>query len=70
MKGPCPVWANTRRALLSSVDYLTNTVKTSGASVDVGPGKMARGIILEGKTPSDLHFWGRRGSGGTLLLPM
>jgi hypothetical protein len=70
MKAACPVWSNTRRALLSSVDYLTNAVKTGGASVDVGPGKMARGIILEGRAPSDLHYWGRGEQGGTLMLPM
>lgn len=70
MKGPCPVWSNTRRALLSSVEYMANPVRTIGASVAIGPGGMARGIILEGQAPSDLTYWGKGSTGGTLLLPM
>ena len=70
IKGLCPVWSNTRRGLQSALEYMRNPVKTAGASVDISPGGMARGIILEGQTPSDLAYWGEKEEGGTLILPM
>lgn len=70
IKGRCPVWANTRRGLQSALEYMRNPIKTAGASVDISPGGMARGIILEGETPSALAFWGKGEEGGTLILPM
>jgi hypothetical protein len=69
-KGPCPVWSYTRRGLQSTLDYLRKPTKTGGASVNIGPGGMARGVILEGQAPSDLTFWGSGLNGGTLMLPM
>jgi hypothetical protein len=70
IKGLCPVWSNTRRGLQSALEYMRNPIKTAGASVDISPGGMARGIILEGQTPSDLAYWGEQEEGGTLILPM
>jgi hypothetical protein len=70
IKGLCPVWSNTRRGLQSALEYMRNPIKTAGASVDISPGGMARGIILEGQTPSDLAYWGENEEGGTLILPM
>jgi hypothetical protein len=70
MNGPCPVWSNTRKGLQSALDYMRNPVKTAGASVDINPGGMARGVILEGQIPSDLAYWGQGTEGGTLILPM
>jgi hypothetical protein len=70
IKGLCPVWSNTRRGLQSALEYMRNPVKTAGASVDISPGGMARGVILEGQTPSDLAYWGEKEEGGTLILPM
>jgi hypothetical protein len=70
IKGLCPVWSNTRRGLQSALEYMRNPIKTAGASVDISPGGMARGVILEGQTPSDLAYWGEKEEGGTLILPM
>lgn len=70
MKGPCPVWSNTRKGLQSALEYLRNPTKTGGASVDISPGGMARGLILEGQSPSDVTYWGNGVNAGTLMLPM
>lgn len=69
MCGPCPVWSNTRRGLQSAVQYLRNPGRTGGASVDIGPGGLARGVILEGQTPTDLVLWDVEDV-WTFLLPM
>lgn len=69
MRLPCPVWSNTRKALQSAVEYLRAPSRTGGASVDIGPGGMARGVILEGKAPTDLDMW-TLNKYKSLLLPM
>jgi hypothetical protein len=70
MKGPCPVWSNTRKGLQSALEYMRNPTKTGGASVDISPGGMARGVILEGQSPSEIMYWGNEENAGTLMLPM
>ena len=69
MRYPCPVWSNTRKGLQNAVEYLRNPSRTGGASVDIGPGGMARGVILEGKAPTDLDMWTVQ-KHRSLLLPM
>lgn len=70
MKGECPVWADTRKALCSAVEYLRNPSKTVGASVEVGKGGIARGVILEGQAPGSKTFWGRGERAGTIVCSM
>lgn len=69
MKGPCPVWAHTRRALQSALGYLRNPVKTVGASVEI-EGGIAKGVILEGEPPGEKHYWGTGPLAGTILTSM
>ena len=70
MKGACPVWADTRRALCSAVDYLKEPTKTVGASVDMGKGGVARGVILEGQPLGQGGFWGKGSQAGTIVCSM
>ena len=70
IKGLYPIWSHTRRGLQSALEYMRNPIKTTGGSVDISPGGLARGIILEGAPASDLAFWGQGVEGGTFLLPM
>jgi len=70
MKGPCPVWAKTRHALQSAAEYLRQPVKTVGASVGIGAGGVARGVILEGQAPGQGVFWGRGKQAGTIVTSM
>lgn len=70
MKGTCPVWSTTRRGLQAGTEYLRNPSRTAGASVEIGVGGVARGLILEGLTASTRHFWGVQGDAGTLVVPM
>lgn len=58
MRGACPVWSHTRRALCSATEYLRNPIRSEGASVEVGKGGVARGVILEGRPPGDRTYWG------------
>ena len=69
MKGLCPVWAKTRRALQSAADYLREPVKTIGASVHIGVGGIAQGIILEGQAGQGT-FWGTGEQAGTIVTSM
>ena len=70
MKGLCPVWAKTRRALQSAADYLRQPVKTVGASVHVGVGGIARGVILEGQAAGQGTYWGTGKRAGTIVTSM
>lgn len=70
MKGPCPVWGKTRRALQSTAEYLRQPVKTIGASVEIGVGGIARGVILEGQIPRQGVFWGEGEQAGTIITYM
>ena len=56
-RGPCPVWSNTRQALRAATEYFRQPIKTAGASVEIGNGKIARGVILEGKPTSSKTYW-------------
>jgi hypothetical protein len=70
MKGECPVWADTRKELCAAVEYLRDPRKTAGASVEVGKGGIARGVILEGQAPAQEGFWGRGERAGTIVCSM
>jgi hypothetical protein len=67
MKGPCPVWAKTRRALLSTLEYMQNPRRVEGGSVEIGSGGIARGIILEGVAPGQGTYWGVGKEAGTIV---
>ncbi|ORX39673.1 hypothetical protein BD324DRAFT_678783 [Kockovaella imperatae] len=67
MSGACPVWANSKRTLEVAVEYLRQPVRTDGASVQVGVGGIARGVILEGEPPDDRTFWQMDQSPGTII---
>ncbi len=58
MSGQCSLWAVTRRALQGAAEYLRNPVMTDGASVEIGEGGIARGVILEGQEPEPKGYWG------------
>lgn len=70
MKGFCPIWSKTRRALQSAAEYLRQPVKTVGASVEIGVSGVARGVILEGQTPQQGSFWGSGRQAGTIITSM
>lgn len=70
MKHACPVWATSRRALEVSADYFQGSRKTFGASVSVGLGGVARGVLLEGETAHGAAFWGYDEQCGTIMVPM
>ncbi|WVW83383.1 hypothetical protein I302_105402 [Kwoniella bestiolae CBS 10118] len=68
MYGPCPVWAKTRRSLQAACEYLREPRKTVGASVEIGVGGIARGIILEGEIPDAQGiYWGKGKDTGTII---
>ncbi|WVQ78260.1 hypothetical protein IAT38_000344 [Cryptococcus sp. DSM 104549] len=67
MLGPCPVWAKTRRSLQAAVEYLREPSKTAGASVDIGVGGIARGVILEGMADAQGIYWGQGDNVGTIM---
>ncbi|WRT66916.1 uncharacterized protein IL334_003881 [Kwoniella shivajii] len=68
MNGPCPVWAKSRRALQVAAEYLREPKKTAGASVEIGVGGIARGVILEGKViGAQGVFWGKGREAGTIV---
>ena len=70
MKGPCPLWAKTRKALQSVAEYLRDPGKTIGACVDIGVGGVARGVILEGAAHEQRAFWGTGAEAGTIITSM
>jgi hypothetical protein len=70
MKHACPVWANTRMALQASTEYFRSPRRTAGASVEIGLGGVARGVVLEGEAPAHRYLWGTGEQIGTLILPM
>lgn len=70
MSGQCSLWATTRRALQGVAEYLRNPVMTDGASVEIGEGGIARGVILEGQEPEPKGFWGQRRMAGTMICAM
>lgn len=70
MTSPCPVWSHTRRALCSATEYLRNPIRSEGASVEVGEGGIARGVILEGKPPGRATYWGTGKEAGSMLSNM
>ncbi|OCF35309.1 hypothetical protein I316_02855 [Kwoniella heveanensis BCC8398] len=67
MNGPCPVWAKTRRALQSAVEYLRDPKQTAGGSVELGVGGIARGLILEGDVGAQGLYWGTGEHSGTII---
>nr|XP_018264086.1 uncharacterized protein I303_03964 [Kwoniella dejecticola CBS 10117]OBR86244.1 hypothetical protein I303_03964 [Kwoniella dejecticola CBS 10117] len=68
MYGPCPVWAKTRKSLQSAAEYLRDPKRTAGASVEIGAGGLARGVILEGEVPGAQGiFWGTGKDAGTII---
>lgn len=70
MSGQCSLWAVTRRALQGAAEYLRNPVMTDGASVEIGEGGIARGVILEGQEPGPKGYWGERKMAGTMFCAM
>lgn len=70
MRATCPVWSTTRKGLQAAAEYLRNPSKTAGASVEIGVGGVARGVILEGVPPSSRCFWGVQEDAGTIMVPM
>jgi hypothetical protein len=70
MKGTCPIWSNTRKALQSAAEYLRDPVKTQGASVHIGVGGVARGLILEGEIQDTGVYWGEGEQAGSILTYM
>ncbi|WWD01676.1 hypothetical protein V866_008622 [Kwoniella sp. B9012] len=68
MHGPCPVWAKTRGSLHAACEYLRNPKTTAGASVEIGVGGIARGVILEGDIPdAQGAYWGMGKDTGTII---
>nr|XP_019013326.1 uncharacterized protein I206_01392 [Kwoniella pini CBS 10737]OCF52107.1 hypothetical protein I206_01392 [Kwoniella pini CBS 10737] len=68
MYGPCPVWAKTKSALQSAAEYLREPRSTAGASVEIGVGGVARGVILEGEVKGvQGNFWGSGRDSGTII---
>jgi hypothetical protein len=70
MQHACPVWAKTRRALQVGVDYLRRPRATRGASVDIGLGGIARGVILEGDVDDAGAYWGTKRMTGSIVVAM
>lgn len=66
----CPLWARTRRALQSAAECFRQPDKTIGASVGIGMGGVARGIIFEGDAPGKGVFWGEGERAGTIVTSM
>jgi len=65
-----PVWADTHRALLVCSEYLNRPSKTHGASVEIGAGGLARGLILEGVAPGYGNYWRTDNSVGSIIINM
>ena len=70
MRGGYPMWARTRRSLMTMAEYLRNPIRTDGASVDIGHGEIARGVILEGEAPGRPGFWSQDKWAGTIVASM
>ncbi|WWC85264.1 uncharacterized protein L201_000126 [Kwoniella dendrophila CBS 6074] len=68
MRGPCPVWAKTRRSLQVAAEYFRNPTSSAGASVEIGAGGIARGVILEGEVMGAQGlFWGQGKDTGIIM---
>ncbi|KIR58584.1 hypothetical protein I314_05423 [Cryptococcus bacillisporus CA1873] len=65
--GACPVWAKTRRGLQAALEYFRELKRTSGASVDISGGGVARGVLLEGSVEAQGVFWGEGERMGTII---
>lgn len=72
MRGCCPVWADRRRALFAAAEYFRAPVHIPGASVEIGPSGIARGVVLEGTPPVGARkpFWGEAEQAGTIVTYM
>ena len=72
MRGQCPIWSNSRRALMAACEYFRQPVKTEGASVEIGINGIARGVILEGEAPglSETTYFGEMEDVGTIVVSM
>ncbi|OWT42197.1 hypothetical protein C362_00569 [Cryptococcus neoformans Bt1] len=66
-RGLCPVWAQTRRGLQAALEYFREPKRTSGASVDISGGGVARGVLLEGAVEAQGVYWGQGERIGTIM---
>lgn len=65
-----PVWASKRRGMTSALEYYGRPVKTTGGTVHVGPGDVARCVLFEGSLGEGYAFWGTGKSVGTFVVPL
>jgi hypothetical protein len=70
MKGPCPVWSATRKALSAATEYLRDLTPCEGGSVCVAEGGVARGLILEGNVLGEKPFWGEGEDAGSIAASL
>jgi hypothetical protein len=68
--GVPPVWASKRRGLTTALEYYRDPIRTSGGSVYVAPGGVARCVVFEGKLGDGYGFWGSGKSVGTFVVPL
>lgn len=63
------VWASKRRGLTSALEYYGRPIRTTGGTVHVGEGDIARAVMLEGSLGEGYGFWGTGKSVGTFVVP-
>lgn len=60
-----PVWADSRAALLASLEYFRNPRPIIGGSVEIAKNGAARAVMLEG---AGKGYWGQGEKAGTIAV--